>query len=321
MAALDPADGHVIWNCTPAADGQAHFVDPLKVAGDDVLVARSQDGRLFGIDSGSGTTLWEKKCAPPVAIAPMATTGGSVVAGRPGYRGLDAYDAHTGAALWAQDVEGRITSLAEDDGVVYVAWNRKVEDKPASRTIPTVRAIRERTGEVVWEREVDAQPGFDDLYLSARDGKMVATTLYGRMIAIDTATGSVGWKRELSQGRQLVISPPVVGPQGRVYVTEMSKSVLVFDAAAGTDLAAYPVPSGSSKTPPAFLQDPLQESIYVVDDGGTLHGVRRDTPDAATLVTRAGVRDAAPPPEPPRHGGIEVSNDRVVIDGGSSPSP
>lgn len=298
VSALDPLDGHAVWQ-QPVP---AHFVDPLLPAGDRALVIRSQEGALYGIDAASGSCLWSRPCAAPVWTAPVATPDGVAVALSPKGERLEAVDAVSGKELWHLPLPGRLASLAAGPpGIVYVGWKRA----QGLQWTPVVRAVDTRSGATKWERDALDGPVWDEFRLGASPGDVaVLTTSKGHVVALRASDGARAWTHDIAGGDG-ELSPPVTGPRGTVYVTQMDRAVQRLDAASGAPSGDFAAPKSSSVSAPAPGGD---DAVYFVDDGGALHGSRRHAVTAQELVDAAPV--ATRPP-----GKVELADDHVIVDG------
>lgn len=157
-----------------------------------------------------------------------------------------------------------------------------------------VYALRLSTGGTAWRRDVGPVSG----PLAFTDGRVYAVTELGRLVAIDTARGTIAWDR-LLRGR--VRSG--VTAFGDAVLVATDDSLFVLDAATGTPRAQAAAP-GAVLSPPAVVGDTV---VYASPDGFV---AAYDT--ALTRLWRVNV-------DGPIFGGAVVARDTafaVTLDGG-----
>src|SRR5205823_5055580 len=120
---------------------------------------------------------------------------------------------------------------------------------------PNVVAVNSRTGTTEWEAPVlTYQPNGAPAVASGR-----AFVQPGTLVALDEATGDVGWTASASSPYEPVVA------NGLVYASDLTANFIAtwdaFDAATGEELATFHTPAGS-----CFL-GPCTESTPVVADG------------------------------------------------------
>jgi outer membrane protein assembly factor BamB len=186
-----------------------------------------QTKQLVSLLISDGSTSWSVEC--PMS-APPAAGAGLVYAGSDG--GIEARADTDGIAKWRRPVQGRVASLYWDTGWLFA----QLEPGP-------FLAIRATDGEILWQKDFGSPlssappaPTGDRLYLSLKDGRVVALSL---------KTGDVLWTQKLAE--------PAAGilPVGdRVFVGARDKFFRSFEAKdgdtdwkwlTGADLLGLPV--------------------------------------------------------------------------------
>jgi outer membrane protein assembly factor BamB len=188
LIALD-IDGKVLWKSFLSSE---LLSAPRYYQG--VVVARTVDNRIFGIDAADGSRKWiYERTAPALSLrnsAGVVIDGGAVYAGFSGGK-LVAIRADNGKLIWETTVASPkgvteieriadITSLPYVDGpLVYaVAFQGKIA------------AIDRKTGRPVWDREISSYSG-----LSAESGKIYVSHALGSVYALDYTNGRSFWRQ------------------------------------------------------------------------------------------------------------------------------
>jgi len=209
VLALNPADGNLIWKVAVSSE-----VIAAPVGSRNVVVVRSVDGRLYGLDKRTGRRIWVFERSVPV----LTLRGNSqpVIVNEMVISGLDngrlvALTLAEGNLLWEAIVsvpQGRseierlvdidATPVVQDDVVYSVTYQGRVA------------ALRLDSGRILWSRDISSYSGMQtDAY------RIYISDAAGVIWALDRTTGATLWKqdkllrRSLSrpslQGRYLVI--------------------------------------------------------------------------------------------------------------------
>lgn len=233
-------DGKALWK----AQLSSEVLAPPQ-AQDSTVVARSADGRVYGLDVASGARKWVyQRTTPALSVrshAGLAIERGGVFIGFPGGR-LVALSIANGNAAWeavvalprgATELErvADVTSLPVIDGarICAVAFQGRVGCFDAAR------------GTLVWARDVSSLAGLaiDARYLYVADDK-------GAVVALDKTSGASIWRQDKLAGRSLS-APLAVGRHVAVgdvegYVHLLSREDGAFAARIATDGSAISVP-------------------------------------------------------------------------------
>ncbi|MEK6594222.1 MAG: outer membrane protein assembly factor BamB [Pseudomonadota bacterium] len=215
------------------------------VAHDGVVVVRAGDGRIFGLDAGSGKRKWiYQRSTPALSVrshAGVVVERGAVFAGFAGGR-LAAIALATGNVGWegvvalprgATELErvADVTSLPvlDERQVCAVALQGRVACFDAAR------------GTSIWSRDLSSFAGMDidARYLYVTDDK-------NAVIALDKTSGASIWKQDKLAGRgisaPLAFGRYVVVGDYQGYVHFLSREDGSFAARIATDGSAIGVP-------------------------------------------------------------------------------
>lgn len=226
-------DGKPLWQ----AQLSSEVLSAPQVAG-GVVVVRSADDRIFGLDAKDGSRKWFYQRSTPVLTlrshAGVLITRGAVFAGLPAGR-LVALDLASGNAAWEATVaEPRgateleritdITSLpvADANEVCAVAYQGRVA------------CFDIHNGNLLWARTMSSTAG-----LAMGDRNLYVSDIDGAVVALDKTTGASVWKQAELSHRQLS-RPLVAGPYVAVgdlqgYVHFLSREDGAFAARTATD--------------------------------------------------------------------------------------
>lgn len=280
VLALDKVDGRLRWRAPVSSEVLAA---PQRSG--NVVVVRSVDGALFGLDASDGRRLWRYSQPVPLlslrGVGEPRIAGGVVVAGFDNGR-VAAVSLQDGRPLWEAalavprgrtelerlvDVDAR---LMVGDGVVYVAGYQG-----------RIAALTLDSGRLLWTRDFSTWSG---LTIAGRD--LYVTDVEGNLWALARNNGGTLWKQGVLRGRSLS-TPAVQG--GAVVVADFEGYVHWLAREDGTLLARiriedwealYPVPS--YYPPNGYREDRavlaalqvLDDHVYAMDKRGTLNALR-----------------------------------------------
>jgi outer membrane protein assembly factor BamB len=239
VLAFEPS-GKLLWK----AQLSGEVLSP-PAAADGVVVVRTGDGRIYGLNAGDGKQRWVyQRAMPPLAVrsfAGIVVSRGAVFAGFPGGR-LVAIALATGNVGWEAVValpKGTtelervtdVTSLPVVDGaqVCAVAYQGRVACFGALR------------GETLWARDASSIAG---MALDARNAYVSDDR--GAVLALDRVGGASLWKQDKLAGRwvsaPLAMGRHVVVGDLEGYVHVLSRDTGAFVARIATDGSAIRVP-------------------------------------------------------------------------------
>lgn len=195
--ALSSRDGAPLWTAQVSSEILA-----APVAGDGIVVVRCIDGRVFGLDEGSGRRIWIYDRSVPL----LTLRGNSVPVIWAGivYVGYDggetvALDIETGSVIWEQTVatsEGRseLERLADIDGqMIYVA-----SDLIVASYKNRLASLAADSGRLLWFKDISSATGVmvDRTNLAISDKE-------GHLWLLDRRNGSTTWKQDQLSNRSL----------------------------------------------------------------------------------------------------------------------
>jgi outer membrane protein assembly factor BamB len=225
--------GYLLWKSQLTSE----ILSPARVA-DGVVVVRTEDGRIFGLEAETGKRKWVYQHTTPAltvrSYASVAITRGGVFAGYAGGK-LVALDLGTGNVGWEATVAlprgttelERVTDITsapvvDDERVCAVAYQGRLACFDLAH------------GNLLWARDISSMAGMtlDERNLYVSDDK-------GMVIALDKFSGSSVWKLDKFSGRKLT-APLVFGRYVAVsdlhgYVHFLSREDGSFAARVKTD--------------------------------------------------------------------------------------
>jgi len=169
---------------------------------DGLVIVRSGDNRIYGINANDGSRKWVyDRTGPALTLrssAGVAVDGGAVYAGFAGGK-LVSIRSDNGKMMWEASVAqpkgvteieriADITSLPFIDGpLVYaVAYQGRIA------------AVDRTTGRLVWNRDISSLSG-----LTAEDARIYVSHAIGSVYALDYTTGKTFWRQGALKNRQL----------------------------------------------------------------------------------------------------------------------
>lgn len=175
---------------------------------DGMVIARTGDNHIFGLDAADGSRKWVyERTSPALSLrssAGIVVDGGAVYAGFSGGK-MAAIRADNGKLLWEATIAqprgvteieriADITSLPVVDGpVVYaVAYQGKVA------------AVDRVNGKVVWNRDISSYTG-----IGAEDGRVYVSHTLGSVYALDYSTSKTFWRQPALLNRRITAPLPM----------------------------------------------------------------------------------------------------------------
>jgi outer membrane protein assembly factor BamB len=183
-----------------------------------ILVAATDDGKIYGLDALHGKKLWELNCNEPVLATP-AIHQNRVYVGTAGEHVL-ALNLQDGALLWKNKIGAKVNHAPaiNDSLVVFGCGDGRV------------RAFNLTNGAPTWAFHAGSVIGTSPLIAG---NAVFFGSLDHHLYALDVRSGAVVWQQEL-EGR-VRTDPIIVGDQ--LIVASEDRVVYVFGkgAPAGTD--------------------------------------------------------------------------------------
>ncbi len=207
----------------------------------DVVIVRTGDNHIFGLNLNDGSRKWVyQRASPALSLrysAGVAVDSGAVYAGFAGGK-MVSLRADNGNVLWEASVAqpkgvteieriADITSLPVVDGpIVYaVAYQGKIA------------AVDRTNGQIVWSREISSYSG-----IGVDDGKVFISHSVGSVYSLDYATGKTFWRQADLANRRLT-APVAMGSVVAIgdfegYIHFLNREDGAFAARITTDSAA-----------------------------------------------------------------------------------
>lgn len=213
----------------------------------DIVIVRSGDGRLFGLDAATGVRKWiYTRTLPPLTVRTHVTVQayrGAVFAGFPGGR-LVAVSAVNGNLIWEATVAlpKGTTELERvaDVASLPVTDGRQVCAAAYQGRVACFGNVR---GELIWARDFSSVSG-----LSMDSSNVYASDDKSAIVAFDRSNGASLWKQDKLYGRNIT-APALVGRflavgdlQGYVhFLSREDGSFVARIATDGSPIIAQPV--------------------------------------------------------------------------------
>jgi len=240
-------DGKLLWKTQLSSE-----ILSAPVVSQGIVVARSIDNRIVGVDATDGSKKWTvQKVAPPLTLrnAPgMIVAGTDVIVAQPGGK-LSALIIATGAPRW--DVEVGISRGATelervtDIGGAPVLFENEVCAASYQGRVGCFDVV---TGSARWTRDLSSSVGVavDQLFVFAPDDK-------GALNAFTRDTGASSWKNDklsfrrlstpLSYGRAVAVGDY----EGYVhFLSREDGSFLARAATDGSPIVGTPLVAGTN---------------------------------------------------------------------------
>lgn len=175
---------------------------------DGMIIARTGDSRIYGINANDGSRKWVyDRTSPALTLrssAGVVVDGGAIYAGFAGGK-MAAIRADNGKLLWE-------ASVAQPKGVTEIEriadiTSTPVVDGPLVYAVAyqgRIAAVDRASGRVVWNRDISSLSG-----LSQEDGKVFVSHALGSVYALDYSTGKTFWRQGALKNRQLTAPVPM----------------------------------------------------------------------------------------------------------------
>ena len=302
---LDLADGDTIWRRKLGAE----IFSGVGV-GDSLVAVALDNGTVVALDAQSGETLWESPLNRQISAVPAIgqgrviarTAGGSVIAlnaetGEVVWfleRAMPDLTIHgdsppviSGDAVFVGLANGKLLANNVVNGreyweteISYARGRNELERLTDSDTAPlvaaatvysatyqgNVAALRLQDASVMWKAAVSSR-----LPMSLGGGRLLVTTDFGEVVAIDAETGEILWTQENFRGHGMS-RPLVVGE--RVVVGDARGNLYSLDLADGTLMDSRRVTKGA-----VVAIIPRQDQFTVFSSEGRLSVLSLDSPE------------------------------------------
>ncbi|MGH8620016.1 MAG: outer membrane protein assembly factor BamB [Burkholderiales bacterium] len=269
LTAVGSARGEVI-----ALDGEgkerwraqlsSEVLAPPQIA-DGIVVTRSGDNRVFGLDANTGLRLWfYQRQLPPLAIrsvAGVSATRGGVFVGFPGGR-LVALAVANGGLGWEAAV-ALPRGATELERIADIASTPMVDARAVYAVAfqGRIGAFDLIKGQQLWARDLSSYAG-----LGLDASNVYVTDDKGAIHALDKAAGASMWKQDKLAGRQptapLALGRFVVVGDLQGYVHVLSRDDGAFVARIATD--GSPIASAPVLLDDSFVVQTRNGGVYAL---------------------------------------------------------
>lgn len=269
VAALDAATGAEVWKVQPAG--------PLRgsptIAFNSVYVM-TQNNQIIALDAATGEELWNESGSQTQAgvfgVAAPAAGQGTVIAGYSSGE-LSAYRYENGQFLWSDalartSISTEVGSLTDIDADPIIDNGRVYALGQGGR----MAAYELVTGQRIWELNVAG------ISTPAIAGEWIfALTDDAKLLAIARATGKVRWMTQLQRYRDEEDKEDAIFWTGPV----LAGNNLWIASTAG-QIYKVSIGEGSAslfmdlETPVSLAPVVANNTLYLLDDGGTIHAFR-----------------------------------------------
>jgi len=232
----------------------------------DAVYAAAADGTVVRLDPASGRVVWRISAGRTLSAG--AGADGSIVVVGSDKGDVLAFDTD-GKALWAVKVGSEVISppkTAEGTAVVFSGDGR-------------VYGLSARDGSTRWVYQRANPPLIVRNYAGAviERGGVFFGTAGGRLVALDLATGAVGWEAAVATPKGSteleriadVTSLPAIGDR-HACATAYQGRTACFDVVRGTPVWSRDIGSLGGIAVDA-------KALYVTDDAGAVHALDRST--------------------------------------------
>lgn len=269
VVALDAETGSPVWNVKPAGP----LRDSPTIAFGMVFVM-TQDNQIYALSTADGSIQWQGGASSEQAgvfgVASPAAGQGTIVAGYSSGE-LVAYRYENGRELWLDalartSISTQVGALTDVDADPIIDSGRVYALGQGGR----MAAYELVTGQRIWELNLAG------ISTPAIAGDWIFTiTDDSRLLAIARSTGKVRWVTQLQQWRdeedregQIFWTGPVLAG-GRLWVASSRGEIRYVDALTG--IASLYRDIGQPVSLPPIVAN---QTLYVLDDGGTIHAYR-----------------------------------------------
>ena len=185
------ANGNQLWESQVTSE----VLSPPQVE-NGVVVVRTGEGRIFGLDAADGKRKWVYQGSTPSltvrSFAGVLVKGGGVFAGFPGGK-LVAIELSNGKVGWEASVS-KPQGVTELERITDVTSLPVVDDKQICAVAykGRVSCFEAMTGKPIWTRETSSSAGLtmDNKYVYVSDDD-------GAVVAYDKNNGTVIWKKKI----------------------------------------------------------------------------------------------------------------------------
>jgi outer membrane protein assembly factor BamB len=227
-----------------------------------VVVARTIDGKIFGLDANDGRRLWiYDRTVPALTLRGTSNpviTGDVVIAGFDGGR-ISAIELHTGKLIWETSVSlasgrSQLERMVDIDSDPVILGN----DIYVATFQGRLASVALEDGRITWARDISSYAG-----LTADERNIYITDDQSYVWALERSTGNSVWKQENLFARR-VTAPATIGDL--VVVGDLEGYLHWMDKSNGQFVARTRVSKDPVLAPPVAFED----IVYAYSSDGTL---------------------------------------------------
>jgi len=280
IARLNTETGKPQWNI----DAGRKISGGVGADGNRVVVGTAK-GEVLAFDA-KGQPLWQARLSSEILSAPQVAN--DIVVVRTGDGRIFGLDARDGKRKWVYQRAMPALALRSNAGVV-VAHGAVFAGFAGGKLV----ALNLATGNLGWEATVALPRGATELErvtdissLPVVDGRMICATAYqGRTACFDIASGNLLWARDVSSSAGLAMDDRYV------YVSDTRGAIHALDKNSGASLWKQDKLLARQATAPLALG----RYIAVADVQGYVHLLAREDGSFAARIATDGSQIGAPP--------------------------
>lgn len=213
ILALDPADGHVLWEFSGLASDTGLIGAASPAASNDMVVPVFSSGEIYALRAGNGSVAWSDNLSSALRLGGLSAL--SDIRGLPVINNNVAYaisfggkmvaiDMVSGTRLWQKDISGAKTPWISGNRAYVISNEQQVVsfDKTKGTVLWVSQLARfkdkeDKTGPIIWTGPIMA------------GNRLMAFSSDGRVAEINPEKGTL--IREWDNGGDIRISPVIAG--------------------------------------------------------------------------------------------------------------
>ncbi|MCH8262477.1 MAG: outer membrane protein assembly factor BamB [Proteobacteria bacterium] len=249
--------GELIWQAKVSSEILSAPIEAY-----DIVVVRTIDGKIFGLNAGNGSHLWiYDRTVPALTLRGTSNpviTGDIVIAGFDGGR-LAAIELHTGKLIWETSISlasgrSQLERMVDIDSDPIIIGN----DIYVATFQGRLASVTLESGRISWTRDISSYAG-----LTSDGQNIYITDDQSHVWALDRASGNSIWKQENLFAR-MVTAPATIGDL--VVVGDLEGYLHWMDKSSGQFVARTRVSNSPIIAPPVAVED----IVYAYSSDGTL---------------------------------------------------
>jgi len=249
--------GELIWQTKVSSEILSAPIEAY-----DIVVVRTIDGKIFGLNASNGSHLWiYDRTVPALTLRGTSNpviTGDIIIAGFDGGR-LAAIELHTGKLIWETSISlasgrSQLERMVDIDSDPIIIGN----DIYVATFQGRLASVTLESGRISWTRDISSYAG-----LTSDGQNIYITDDQSHVWALDRASGNSIWKQENLFAR-MVTAPATIGDL--VVVGDLEGYLHWMDKSSGQFVARTRVSNSPIIAPPVAVED----IVYAYSSDGTL---------------------------------------------------